>query len=54
MAKTLKTEQNHLAPLTPSPKALEKALKESADRRKRLAAAFGLKVPGYKLVKTKK
>ena len=49
-----KTQQNHLAPLTPSPKALDKALKESADRRKRLAAAFGIKVPGYKLVRTKK
>ena len=54
MAETAKTQQNHLAPLTPSPQALDKALKESADRRKRLAAAFGLKVPGYKLVRTKK
>ncbi len=32
-------------PLTPSPKALQKALKQSADRAQRLADAFGLKVP---------
>lgn len=48
MAKTAKTEQNHLAPLTPSPKALQKALKQSAERAQRLAAAFGLIVPGIK------
>jgi hypothetical protein len=35
--------------LSLTPKELAKALKESADRRKRLAAAFGLKVSGYKL-----
>ena len=32
-------------PLTPSPKELQKALKQSADRAQRLADAFGLKVP---------
>ena len=48
MAKTSKTQQNHLAPLTPSPKALEKALKQSAEQAQRLAAAFGLTVPGIK------
>ena len=32
--------------LIPSPKALEKALKDSADRARRMAEAFGLKVPG--------
>jgi hypothetical protein len=48
MAKTTKTEQNHLAPLTPSPKALQKALKQSAEQAQRLAAAFGLPVPGIK------
>ena len=39
--------------LSLTPKELDKALKVSADRRKRLAAAFGLKVSGYKLVKVK-
>lgn len=34
-------------PLTPSPKALRKALKQSADRAQRLADAFGLKVPVF-------
>ena len=32
--------------LRPAPKALEKALKDSADRAIRMAEAFGLKVPG--------
>ena len=32
-------------PLTPSPKALQKALKQSAERAQRLADAFGIKVP---------
>lgn len=31
--------------LIPSPKALEKALVQSADRARRMAKAFGLKVP---------
>ena len=48
MAKTTKTEQSHLAPLTPSPKVLQKALKQSAEQAQRLAAAFGLTVPGIK------
>ena len=32
--------------LIPSPKELDKALKLSADRARRMAEAFGLKVPG--------
>ena len=44
-SKTSKTKQRRLIP---TPKALEKALKISADRAQRLAAAFGLKVPGIK------
>ncbi len=32
--------------LMPSPKALDKALALSADRARRMAEAFGLKVPG--------
>jgi Protein of unknown function (DUF2283) len=44
-SKTSKTKQRRLIP---TPKALEKALKLSADRAQRLAAAFGLKVPGIK------
>jgi uncharacterized protein YggE len=48
MAKTAKTEQNPLAPRTLSPKALQKALKQSAEQAQRLAAAFGLTVPGIK------
>jgi hypothetical protein len=39
--------------LSLTPKELDKALRVSADRRKRLAAAFGLKVPGYKLIRVK-
>jgi hypothetical protein len=34
--------------LSLTPKELEKALKLSADRAQRLAAAFGVKVPGIK------
>ena len=45
LPKTSKTKQRRLIP---TPKALEKALKLSADRAQRLAAAFGLKVPGIK------
>ena len=45
LPKTSKTKQSRLI-LTPE--ALEKALKLSADRAQRLAAAFGLKVPGIK------
>jgi uncharacterized protein YggE len=32
--------------LRPSPEALEKALKDSATQARRMADAFGLKVPG--------
>ena len=32
--------------LSPPPKVLEKAFKDSADRARRMAEAFGLKVPG--------
>jgi hypothetical protein len=42
MAKTAKAPSNLLIP---SPKALEKALRDSADRARRMADAFGLKVP---------
>jgi hypothetical protein len=42
------------AKLSLTPEELDIALKLSADRRQRLAAAFGLKVPGYKLVKINK
>ena len=48
MAKNSKTEQNHVTPQTLSPKALQKALKQSAEQAQRLAAAFGLTVPGIK------
>jgi len=48
MAKTSQTEHNTVAPRTLSPKALQKALKQSADQAQRLAAAFGLTVPGIK------
>ena len=48
MAKTAKTEQSPVAPRTLSPKALQKALKQSAEQAQRLAAAFGLTVPGIK------
>ena len=43
-----KTSKNKQRSLIPTPKALDKALKLSADRAQRLAAAFGLKVPGIK------
>ena len=42
MAQTSKTRDK---PLMPSPKALEKALAQSARQAQRLADAFGLKVP---------
>ena len=45
MAQTAKTQQ---ARLTPSPKALQKALAQPAERARRMADAFGLKVPGVK------
>ena len=43
MAETEKASQNRLRP---PPKVLEKALRDSADRARRMAEAFGLKVPG--------
>ena len=43
MAQTAKATQSLLRP---PPKVLEKALKDSADRARRMAEAFGLKVPG--------
>lgn len=51
MAQTAKANQSRLRP---PPKVLEKALKDSADRARRMAEAFGLKVPGIapKPVKT--
>ena len=42
MAKTKMAQQNRL---TPSPKALQKALEKSADQARKLAAAFGVTVP---------
>ena len=43
MAQTAKAPDNLLIP---SPKELDKALTLSADRARRMAEAFGLKVPG--------
>ena len=43
MAQTAKAPNNLLIP---SPKELDKALTLSADRARRMAEAFGLKVPG--------
>jgi hypothetical protein len=43
MAQTAKATQSLLRP---PPKVLEKALKDSADSARRMAEAFGLKVPG--------
>ena len=43
MAQTEKASQSLLRP---PPKVLEKALKDSADHARRMAEAFGLKVPG--------
>jgi uncharacterized protein YggE len=43
MAQTAKANQSLLRP---PPQVLEKALKDSADRARRMAEAFGLKVPG--------
>ena len=45
MAQTSKPQQ---ARLMPTPKALQKALAQSAERARRMADAFGLKVPGVK------
>jgi hypothetical protein len=43
MAQTAKASSNLLMP---SPKELDKALTLSADRARRMAEAFGLKIPG--------
>jgi uncharacterized protein YggE len=40
------TAQPNHGKLRPTPKALEKALKDSATQARRMAEAFGLKVPG--------
>ena len=45
MAQTTKTQQSRL---TPSPKALQKALEQSARRAQKLADAFGVTVPYVK------
>jgi len=45
MAQTAKTQPSRL---TPSPKALQKALVQSAQQAHKLAAAFGMTVPGIK------
>jgi uncharacterized protein YggE len=42
------TEKGQPSRLTPSPKALNKALKQSAQQAQRMADAFGLKVPSIK------
>jgi uncharacterized protein YggE len=45
MAQTAKTQPSRL---TPSPKALQKALEKSAKQAQRLADAFGVVVPSIK------
>jgi uncharacterized protein YggE len=45
MAQTAKAQQHRL---TPSPKALQKALEQSAKQAQRMADAFGLVVPSIK------
>jgi uncharacterized protein YggE len=45
MAKTAKTQPSRLMP---SPKALQKALEQSARQAQRLADAFGVTVPSIK------
>ena len=49
MAQTAKTQKLRL---TPSPKALQKALEQSAKQAQRMADAFGLVVPGIKPKRT--
>lgn len=49
MAQTAKTQQHRL---TPSPKALQKALAQSAQQAQRMADAFGLIVPSIKTKNT--
>ncbi len=45
MAQTKQTQQNRL---TPTPKALQKALVDSAKQAQRMADAFGVVVPSIK------
>lgn len=45
MAQTKQTQQNRL---TPTPKALQKALEQSAKQAQRMADAFGVVVPSIK------
>ena len=49
MAQTAKAQPNRL---TPSPKALQKALELSAKQAQRLADAYGVAVPGIKRKET--
>jgi uncharacterized protein YggE len=49
MAQTAKTQPSRL---TPSPKALQKALEQSVKQAQRLADAFGVVVPSIKPKKT--
>ena len=51
MAQTAKTQQPTNR-LTPSPKALQKALEQSARQAQRLADAYGVVVPGIKRKET--
>ena len=51
MAQTTKTHQPTNR-LTPSPKALQKALEQSAKQAQRLADAYGVVVPGIKRKET--
>lgn len=51
MAQTEKTQQPTNR-LTPSPKALQKALEQSARQAQRLADAYGVSVPGIKRKET--
>ena len=51
MAQTAKTQQPTNR-LTPSPKALQKALEQSAKQAQRLADAYGMTVPGIKRKET--
>jgi hypothetical protein len=46
MAQTAKTQPTNR--LTPTPKALQKALEQSARQAQRLADAYGVAVPGIK------
>jgi hypothetical protein len=51
--KASKTSISKQRGLIPTPKALEKALKQSAEQAHRLATAFGLTVPGIKTKEVK-